>query len=61
MFVGKAKKKNIKLITHIDKNIPSNFRTDSGIVKQILINLIGNSLKYTFKGTIKVSAELLKD
>ena len=29
MFVGKAKKKNIKLITHIDKNIPSNFRTDS--------------------------------
>ena len=29
MFVGKAKKKNIKLITHVDQNIRSNFITDS--------------------------------
>ena len=30
------------------------------MVKQILINLIGNSLKYTFDGKIIVKAELFK-
>ena len=50
MFVIKAKKKEIKLITDIDEDIPKYFVTDPQKVKQILINLIANSLKYNFVG-----------
>jgi len=33
--------------------------TDPRKLKQILINLVGNALKFTFKGHIKVLVELI--
>ena len=39
---------------HVDEGVQG--RADFGKIKQVLINLIGNSLKFTAKGSIKVSA-----
>ena len=52
-----AKIKNIKLISKIVNNIPENLIGDKFRIKQILINLISNSLKFTEKGYIRLSCE----
>lgn len=49
----KAKEKGLKIDFIIDKNLPI-IRTDKEKLKEILINLIDNSIKFTTKGRIKV-------
>jgi len=41
----------------VDENIPSFFNTDPQKLNQILNNLVGNSLKFTFEGFIKIEAK----
>ena len=48
--------RNIKIITNIDPFIPEEIISDPRRVKQILVNLICNALKFTFKGYIKITA-----
>ena len=55
----KAKIRKIKWGCEIDKSIPVKWNTDPRRLKSILINLIGNSMKFTFKGYVKVKAELV--
>ena len=48
-----------KLILAIDPNIPENVIGDPTKLSQIFINLINNSLKFTQKGEVKITASLL--
>lgn len=48
------KKLDYKL--NIDPNIPQTIKTDPNRLRQIIINLISNSLKFTLKGRIELSA-----
>lgn len=50
-----AREKGVELISHVDPKIPSHFIGDMGRLRQVLINLIGNSIKFTQKGYVKLS------
>ncbi|MBP0904455.1 ATP-binding protein [Mariniflexile gromovii] len=47
-----AQDNNVKLHLEFDKNLPENFIADQLKISQILINLIGNSIKFTKDGDI---------
>ena len=47
-----ARKKNIDLITYVPKNIPVEMLGDEVRIRQILINLIGNAIKFTSQGYV---------
>ena len=51
----KAEEKNLELICNIDPGLPSQFFGDQGRIGQILVNLIGNAIKFTAKGEVSVT------
>lgn len=54
-----AHQKEIDFIVDIDKNIPSELSGDQVRLNQVLYNLVGNAVKFTHKGHVKLSAKLL--
>jgi Amt family ammonium transporter len=47
-----ARSKNLLLKVEWGKNVPAYIKTDSGKLKQIILNLVGNAVKYTRSGEI---------
>ncbi|TNV84210.1 hypothetical protein FGO68_gene12087 [Halteria grandinella] len=58
VFQLQAEEKGIRLVVDFHENIPQEIGIDIQRIKQVLINLIGNSLKFTFKGSITISARV---
>ena len=48
-------KKNLKLFTYIDENLPRELSGDAMRITQVLNNLISNAVKYTKKGFVAVT------
>ncbi|MCB1176872.1 MAG: HAMP domain-containing protein, partial [Leptospiraceae bacterium] len=55
-----AKKKNLNLINLVTEDIP-NVKGDENRIQQIFLNLLGNSIKFTEKGFVKISAKVKKE
>lgn len=51
----KAKEKGLEFKLHVDSSIPSMLCGDEVRIKQILINLLNNAVKYTSEGSITLS------
>ncbi|MDK2978013.1 MAG: hypothetical protein PWP52_727 [Bacteroidales bacterium] len=60
LFTPTAKEKNIELASDINNNVPDNVIGDPFRLKQVISNLIGNAIKFTYKGKIILTAELNK-
>ncbi len=56
VFAHKAAEKNIEINVHIDAALPRKVIGDFQRIKQILVNLVGNAIKFTEKGEILVLA-----
>jgi len=57
VFAVKAAEKNLDLAVWIDSRVPSAVVGDAGRLKQILVNLIGNAVKFTERGEIVVEVK----
>ncbi|MGE6666741.1 PAS domain S-box protein [Paenibacillus xylanexedens] len=55
LFALKASEKNIELYCEVSDHIPERIRGDETRIRQILINLVGNAVKFTEQGRIMVS------
>lgn len=54
----RAAEKDLELIGVVDENVPDRLYGDVGRLRQVLVNLVGNALKFTEQGRIEVVVKL---
>lgn len=60
LFSWKAKEKKVNIALKIGKNMPNQVEIDEARLTQILVNLIGNAVKFTpSNGNVKVRARFI--
>jgi len=61
MFFLKTGEKGLQLISECDAGVPKYIRADEAKLRQVLVNLIGNAVKFTEKGSISLRVRQLSD
>ncbi|MDD3287379.1 MAG: ATP-binding protein [Alphaproteobacteria bacterium] len=56
-----AREKNLEFICYADPNVPSHVVGDYARLRQVLLNLASNAIKFTNKGEVAVKASLISE
>jgi PAS domain S-box-containing protein len=59
-FIPKTTEKNIELKTEVSKNLPDTLAGDPVRLTQIINNLLGNAVKFTDKGSVRIVVNTLE-
>jgi len=58
LFTPKAREKGVELVLEAAPELFENYLSDPGRLRQVLLNLVGNAIKFTKKGRVSVALSL---
>ena len=61
LLAERARQKNLELGSLVPREVPTRLRGDPGRIRQVLMNLIGNAIKFTAKGEVFINVTCEED
>ncbi|KAG8081714.1 hypothetical protein GUJ93_ZPchr0019g2649 [Zizania palustris] len=61
LFCGKAQEKGLELAVYVSDQVPPILIGDPGRMRQIITNLVGNSIKFTERGHIYLTVHVIEE
>jgi PAS domain S-box-containing protein len=61
MFSIKTSEKNLAILIDIAENVPEHLLGDSVRLNQVLLNLVGNAVKFTHAGSVSIFVKVIKE